>query len=254
MQITLDVVDLLQLQEVWSRRPVVTAFTRLEGRQAVLPCAVDFNVDHLLPRLARLKRSPVWRINKASVTTDPGRIPMRDLSEDYLNELFPEAESAAAMRQSLFISAYNRFVVAHYRADVGETCRTLHALARIRQIESARCLDNDLLPQQGSPEWIPVDITDEIRSLDERYHPAEPGLPAAYVIADQFWTLFVKATPEEFDASARLICVDQQEDCLDANRQALETMAQVAFAWNRSPSVVGLCYQVASSKFDFNPR
>src|SRR5690349_10881934 len=109
MQIILDVVDLLQLHEIWSRRPVVTAFTRLEGRQTALPCEVDFNVDQLLPRLARLKHSPTWRMNKANVTNDPARIPLRDLSEDYLSELYPEVDSAAVMRQALFTSAYNRF-------------------------------------------------------------------------------------------------------------------------------------------------
>jgi len=247
MQITLDIVDLLQLQEIWSRRPVVTAFTRLEGRQMALPCTVDFNVDQLLPRLARLKRSPAWRVNKANISADPARIPLRDLSEDYLNELYPEAESPSVMRQSLFNAAYSRFVIAHYRGDVDQTGRLLQALARVRQMAGESCLDADLLPRPGSPEWIPADITDEIRCLDERYDSAEPGLPATYVIADQFWLLLVKASPSELDESARLCCPDDDPTCSDSYRQALKILWQVAYAWNRSPSVVGLCYQVSSS-------
>jgi hypothetical protein len=247
MQITLDVVDLLQLQEIWSRRPVVTAFTRLEGRQMALPCAVDFNVDELLPRLARLKRSHIWHMNKANATTDPARIPMGSLSDDYLNELYPEADSGAAMRQSLFNAAYSRFVITYYRGDVDQTRHLLQAVARVRQVVPENCLDADLLPRPGSPEWIPADITDEIRGLDERYDSAEPGLPATYVVADQFWPLLVKATPQEFDESARLCCSSDDAICFDPNRQALEVLGQVAYAWNRSPSVVGLCYQVSTS-------
>jgi hypothetical protein len=246
MQITLDVVDLLQLHEIWSRRPVVTAFTRLEGRQTVLPCEVDFNVDQFLPRLARLKHSPTWRMNKANMHNDPGRIPLRDLSEDYLIELYPEVDSPAAMRQSLFNSAYSRFVVAHYRADVELTRRNLQTLANVRQVASEYCLGEDMLPPPGSSEWIPADITDEIRGLDERYDPTEPGLPATYVVSDQFWPLLVKATAAELKAAERVGCAPDEIDCLAANRQALEILGRVAFAWNRSPSVVGLCYQVAS--------
>jgi hypothetical protein len=247
MQLTLDVVDLLQLQEIWSRRPVVTAFTRLEGRQMALPCAVDFNVDELLPRLARLKRSPIWRMNRANTTTDPARIPIGELSDDYLNELYPEADSGAAMRQSLFNAAYSRFVITYYRGDVGQTRDLFQAVARVRQIAPDACLDAGSLPRPGSPEWIPADITDEIRGLDERYDAAEPGLPATYVVGDQFWPLFVKATQEELDESARLCCANDNLTAYDPNRQALEILGQVAYAWNRSPSVVGLCYQVSAS-------
>lgn len=246
MQIILDVVDLLQLHEIWSRRPVVTAFTRLEGRQTALPCEVDFNVDQLLPRLARLKHSPTWRMNKANVTNDPARIPLRDLSEDYLSELYPEVDSAAAMRQSLFTSAYNRFVVAHYQADVELTRRNLQTLADVRQVASEYCLGDDMLPPLGSPEWIPADITDEIRGLDERYDSTQPGLPSTYVVADHFWPLLVKASAEELEAAVRLNCAPDETECLEANRQMLEVLGRVAYAWNRSPSVVGLCYQISS--------
>jgi hypothetical protein len=245
MQIIFDVVDLLQLQEIWSRRPVVTAFTRLENRPTALPSPVDFNIDQLLPRLARLKRSPIWLLHsKKNPTNDPARIPMRDLSEVYLSELYPESPSGAEVRQSWFQSAYSRFVVAHYHGAVDQTQRVLGALARIRQIELDQCLDADQLPRHGSPEWIPADITDEIRALDERYNPVEVGLPATYVISDQFWPLLVKALPTEFEKAAQLCCSGDDPNCSEKSQQVLAAMSEVAFTWNRSPSVVGLCYQV----------
>ena len=148
------------------------------------------------------------------------------------------------MRQKLFSSAYNRYVIAHYSAEVEQTRQLLHHLARVRNFAPEQCLDTDRLPQQGSPEWIPADITDEIRSLDERYDQSQPGLPATYIIADRFWSLFVKASPEELEESSRLACADGDLSSLEANQRAIEVLAQVAFAWNRSPSVVGLCYQV----------
>jgi hypothetical protein len=246
MQIIFDVVDLLQLQEIWSRRPVVTAFTRLETRPTALPSSVDFNIDQLLPRLARLKRSPVWLLNsKKHSATDPARIPMRDLSEMYLSELYPESTSGAEVRQSWFQSAYSRFVVAHYHGAVNQTQQILGALARVRQMDADQVLDDNQLPPHGSPEWIPSDITDEIRSLDERYDPAEAGLPATYVISDQFWPLLVKATPDEIEAAAKVCCAISSFTDEAHNRQALTALSEVAIAWNRSPSVVGLCYQAA---------
>ena len=246
MQIIFDVVDLLQLHEIWSLRPVVTAFTRLENRQTTLPGCVEFNVDELLPRLVRLKHSPLWRLNnKANPTKDPGRLSIRDLSDDHLRELYPESPSAVEVRQSWFRSAYSRFVVAHYHGDADETRRMFTALAHVRHIEPEQCLDADQFPLHGSPEWIPADITDEIRSLDERYDPAEIGLPAAYVIAESFWMLLVKASPSEIDKSAHLNCPPNDSTCAENYRVALNTLSEVAYAWNRSPSVVGLCYQVA---------
>src|SRR5215470_12603372 len=115
MQIHLDVVDLLQLHEVWSKRLIVTAFTRLEPRATPVSGLIDFNINELMPRLARLKHSEVWQIKSTNRDKDPARLPMSDLSEDYLSEMYPEAPSAADQRQFLFSSAYNRFVVAHYR-------------------------------------------------------------------------------------------------------------------------------------------
>jgi hypothetical protein len=163
MRLILDVVDLLLLHEVWSRRPVVTAFTRLEGRQTVLPTHLDFNVDQLLPRLARLKQSPVWRANRANLTNDPGRIPMRDLSDAYWSELYPEVDSGAAARQSHFHSAYSRFIVAHYNGEVEQAQRLFQATAKVRHIDPQQCLDADLMPLHGSSEWIPADIRCSLR-------------------------------------------------------------------------------------------
>src|SRR6476469_7167212 len=115
MRISLDVVDMLQLQEIWSRRPIMTAFTRLETRPALRPSDTNFTVEDLVPRLSRLKRSPAWlsRRNSPSMS-DPARIPLGDLSDEYLLELYPEVESPAAKRYSLFLSVYNCYLVAHY--------------------------------------------------------------------------------------------------------------------------------------------
>lgn len=239
MQLRLDIVDLLQLQEIWSRRPVVTAFTRLEGRPAAMPCSEDFNVDGLLPRLARLRLSPLWRVKH--LNNDPARVPLHDFSDAYLHELYPEGVSGAVIRQMLFVSAYNRFVMAHFRGEIERVCAIFRALVVVRQIDADDCLDSDIMPRKGSSEWIPADITDEIRSLDVRYNPAEPGLPAAYVVSDSFWSLLIKAEKDEFIQAARNSCGSSEEaNCMET----LMAMAQVAYAWNRSPSVVGLCYQV----------
>ena len=55
MLVALDIVDLLQLQEIWSKRPIVTAFTRLEIRPPAVLSDADFSIGELLPRLARLR-------------------------------------------------------------------------------------------------------------------------------------------------------------------------------------------------------
>src|SRR5215216_8179413 len=104
MRISLDVVDLLQLQEIWSRRPIVTAFTRLETRPSMRPSPDSFKIEDLLPRLSRLKRSPVWLSRRSNpIITDPARIPLGDLSDEYLQEMYPEAESPVAKRNALFL-------------------------------------------------------------------------------------------------------------------------------------------------------
>lgn len=243
MQISLDVVDLLQLQEIWSKRPIVTAFTRLEPRSPRLPSRYDFAIEDLLPRLARLKRSPVWLMRR-SQPSDPARMPLCELSDELLTELYPEAESPRQQRQFLFTSAYARFVVAHYRDAITETTSALHTLACARQCRAADFLNHANWPEQGAEEWIPADITDEIRDLDGRYDPAQPGAPATFVIADDFWPLLTKAVPEDIEMAAQLGCVEGEADCGEALRRRLGSLVGLAHTWYRSPSVVGLCYQV----------
>jgi hypothetical protein len=244
MLVSLDIVDLLQLQEIWSRRPIITAFTRLESRPGVIPAAVNFSVDELIPRLTRLRYSSVWMAQAAKLSSDPARLPLSSFSDDVLGELYPEVDFPAAQRQSIFVSAYSRFVVAHYRASAEFTSAILQTLADVRALASADCLNAQALPLAGSSEWIPAEITDEIRALDERYLPEEPGLPSAYVIGDAFWELFVKITPEEIDKTVQQHCQALSADDSDSVHQALTTLAEVANLWQRSPSVVGLCYQV----------
>jgi len=244
MNLVLDMVDLLQLHELWGRRPIITAYTRLEQRHTALACAMDFNVDGLLPRLTRLKNSPVWRSNRANLTTDPARIPMGNLSEDYLGILYPEAETPASARQALFMSAYNRFVVIQYRCDETNLRGMLDALAKVRDLPIGDFLDANHLPRPGAAEWIPAEITDEIRGLDERYEAAEPGTPATYVVSDDFWTTLVKTGKAEIDQTASRFDPEEAASSVEGCRQQLAGLVEVAQVWNRSPSVVGLCYQV----------
>ncbi|MBI1277234.1 MAG: hypothetical protein GC179_03805 [Anaerolineaceae bacterium] len=244
MQISLDVVDLLQLQEIWSRRPIVTAFTRLETRSALRPSPDTFKIEDLLPRLSRLKRSPAWLSRRSAPTiTDPARIPLGDLSDDYLLEMYPEAESAAVKRSTLFLSVYNCYLVAHYDQSVTYTAAALQLLARVRHLDSSSILDSENLPAQGSPEWIPLNITDEIRSLDDRYDAAEPGAPAAYVVAEDFWPLLLKAASEDFESAAKLAQESADTQFCDVLLQVLTDLSALAHTWYRSPSVVGLCYR-----------
>lgn len=229
MHLSLDVVDLLQLQEIWSWRPIVAAFSRLERREpAPIIGAVRFDLNELMPRLARLRHSPDWQ-----QTNDPARVPIRDLSETDFGLLYPEVDAAQA-RQALFCAAYHSFVIARCRGPVALTAALLRALAGARRLDADDYLDTNALPRQGSPDWIPADITDEIRVLDARYRVTEPGTPAAYVVADSFWPLLVKA--EEADISAAVGAADQ--------RRLLAALVEAARTWNRSPSVVGLCYQI----------
>ncbi|MBI5671236.1 MAG: hypothetical protein HZC41_24835 [Chloroflexi bacterium] len=230
MLLSLDVVDLLQLQEMWSWRPIVAAFSRLERREPQPAMgAVRFDLNELMPRLVRLRHSSGWQ----QKTTDPARVPIRDLSESDFSLLYPELDAAQA-RQALFDAAYHSFVIARCRGPVALMAAWLRALADARRVKADDYLDARALPQPGSPDWIPADITDEIRGLDSRYRAAEPGTPAAYVIADLFWPLLVKA--EEADITA---AVQNSGD-----RRQLMALVEVARVWNRSPSVVGLCYQI----------
>lgn len=245
MQIALDVVDLLQLQEIWSKRPIVMAFTRLEDRPAAVLSPINFSIEELLPRLARLKQSSAWQVKSKHLNADPARVPLADFSEAYFSEMYPEASSPAEQRQSLFNSVYARFIVAHYRGSVEQTGAALQTLARVRDMEQEERLGEDALPLPGSPEWIPFNITDEIRGLDERYDPIEPGTPAAYVVSDQFWPLLVKVLPAEIEETVRIQCSPDKMEFAEPLHQALLAMTEIAYTWNRSPSVVGLCYQIS---------
>jgi len=244
MRVALDIVDLLQLQEIWSKRPIVTAFTRLEVRPPAVQSNANFSIGELLPRLARLKQSSTWQSKNKRVSTDPARVPLAEFSEDFFSEMYPEAESAAEQRQALFNSVYDRFIVTYYRGSVAQTGAALQTLARVRSMEPDEHLGADTLPLQGSQEWIPFNITDEIRSLDKRYNPVEPGAPAAYVVADEFWQLFVKVAPADLEETVRIQCASNSQEHADALRPLLNTLSEVAYTWNRSPSVVGLCYQI----------
>lgn len=238
-QLILDVVDLLQLQEIWSWRPIVVAFSRLERREPQPQVGtLRFELTELMPRLSRLRQSPDWQT--AHHNQDPARLPLRDLSDTELNDLYPEI-APDGLRQSLFLAAYQCFVVARHRGADQPTRALLRALADVRQLEADDHLDVYAFPRQGSPDWIPADITDEIRGLDSRYRGAEAGTPAAYVIADSFWSLLLKAEANELDSAARLA---SSTTPVEVCRRQLASLLAVAQLWNRSPSVVGLCYQV----------
>lgn len=243
MRICLDIVDLLQLREVWSMRPIVTAFTRLEPRPARWESDIDFRIDTLMPRLTRLKTTAAWRSNNPLPTSDPARVPLGRLSDDYLRELYPDTGSAAELRQRLFMAAYTRFVVADFRGNSVQLRALFQAIAAVRSAVSDDCLSRIGLPIEGAAEWIPAEITDEIRALDTRYRITEPGAPAAYVVAEPFWTLLVKATPQEIHQAIER-CAPATPDEYNHLLQTCTALAEVAFAWSRSPSVVGLCYQI----------
>lgn len=244
MQLVLDVVDLLQLHEIWAKRPIITAFTRLESRPATVVSRGDFRIDDLLPRLARLKHSAVWRVKNNPPNSDPGRLPLSDFSEAYLSEMYPEADSISEQRQYLFNLVYDRFIITRYCASVEQVSVLLKTLAHVRNSDLSHYLGLDDLPLAGSPEWIPLTITDEIRSLDTRYDPVQAGTPATYVVADHFWPLLVKASAADIEEAIRLECPSNEGECIEETRRLLVGLSEVAYTWNRSPSVVGLCYQI----------
>lgn len=243
MQAVFDIVDLLQLQEIWVWRPITQAYSRLERRQTALDCPVEFDLKALMPRLGQLRNSPAWQTNMLEKKPDPAQVPMCALTDAYLEVIFPGLVPAQA-RQQLFLSVYNHFVVSRFRDEVDAISTLLQLLAQTRSVEPFRCLDERDQPLSGSSYWIPVDLTDEIRNLDDRYNGAEPDMPATYVVADDFWLLLVKATPEEISEAAAHFCDDA--DCVERCKQRLEQLAMLARDWNRTSSVVGLYYQVES--------
>jgi hypothetical protein len=243
MKTVFDVVDLLQLQEIWVRRPIVLAFSRLEQTRTALPCEVNFSIKWLTSRLALLRNSTAWRHNKLEQITDPAQLPMCKLSDEYLSILYTDVESPAALRRSLFQSVYNHFVIMQYQADTVQTHGLLHSLATVRSFTLSTCFNDDSSPLEGSNTWIPVDLVDEIRSMDGRYKIDEVNTPATYVISDDFWPLLVKAQPEDLERAASLYRQENPTEIFEEYMKRLNDLADLARTWNRSPSVVGLYYQ-----------
>lgn len=243
MKTVFDVVDLLQLQELWVRRPIVLAFSRLEQNRTALPCEMNFSIKWLTSRLALLRNSTAWRHNQLEQITDPAKLPMCKLSDEYLRILYADVESPAALRRSLFQSVYNHFVIMQYQGDTAQTEGLLHALADVRSFTLSTCFNEDHSPLEGSNSWIPIDLVDEIRSMDGRYKIDEVNTPATYVISDDFWPLLVKAQSEDVDRAAARYCEENPAQMVGDCVRRLNSMAELARAWNRSPSVVGLYYQ-----------
>jgi hypothetical protein len=245
MQISLDVVDLLQLREVWIRLPIIVAYSRLAERTGAMADPTVFAVDELVVRLARLRHSVVWLADPATRGSDPARLPFADLTDEYLAELFPEAESPAAQRWNLFQAIYKRFVVAYCRDSSAMTIDAFRLLARVRQFDFHEVVDSSLLPREGSLEWIPAEIADPIRRLDRRYQADEEESPATYVVSDDFWPLIAKSTAEDIAAATALWHDPADDQRAPRMQDMLTRLVDVAVMWQRSPSVVGLCYQLA---------
>jgi hypothetical protein len=241
MQAVIDLVDLLQLQEIWVRLPITRAYSRLERRHTSLDCPLDFSLKGLMPRLGQLRHSAVWRTKPTPQPNDPAQLPICALTDDYLDVLYPAHESPEATRQNMFISAYNHFVMARYSGAVDQVCGLLRTLAEV--CAEAYCLTADDVPVEGSSFWIPVDLTDEIRALDERYDSAEAETPATYVVADDFWNFLVKAEAQDIQAAAAQYCTAHEGLCVADGVAQLTNLVTLARDWNRSSSVVGLYYQ-----------
>lgn len=248
MKIVFDVVDLLQLQEIWVRSPIAQAYARLERRQPVLSCPLEFRLMWLMPRLGQLRNSAAWQTNQLEKRSDPAQVPLCAMTDAYLEVLFPEAVSPAETRRKLFVSVYNHFVVAQYQGEQEQTSGLLRALADGRTTEAGEYLNSSNEPLEGSNFWIPVDLTDEIRSLDSRYDSARVETPAAYVISEAFWPLLVKSTSEEIgQAAARYMTTaigDASPVYTERCAAQLWHLVELARDWNRSSSVVGLYYQI----------
>lgn len=239
MRAIFDIVDLLQLQEIWVWRPITQAYSRLERRQTAYPCAISFDLKTLMPRLARLRRSLIWNSTFAEKYSDPSLIPLCALTDTALEVLFPDRLPVLA-RQQLFSSVYNHFVMSRFEEDAVLITDVLANLAAVRSLGPGMCLDEGNRPLAGSDEWIPIDLTDEIRNLDDRYHNDEPGHPAAYVVADDFWQVLARATTAEVDAA---VASSALLDAHAAYPQRLTELIGLAQDWSRTSSVVGLYYQ-----------
>lgn len=244
MHTIIDVVDLLQLQETWVRLPIVVAFSRLAQRQSIASEGIAFSVEWLQTRLIELRGSFQQDFHRRGVPADPSKIPLSDLSDSYLHILYPDEESPAAARTRLFNAAYHRYVVERYRGEQDFTCELLRMLANLRTIETADCLNDHALPVEGSSFWIPLDLTDEIRALDSRYDETVPDTPATYVIADAFWEMLAKASDDEIAQAITAYAQLNATANTAQSRSCLVELVNIAQMWARSPSVVGLYYQV----------
>jgi hypothetical protein len=247
MKTVFDVVDLLQLHEVWVRSPIAQAYARLERRQPTLPGPLEFRLMWLMPRLGQLRNSPAWQTNQLEKRSDPAQVPLCAMTDAYLEVLFPEETSAAQTRRRLFLSAYNHFVVSQYQGDMEQTCGLLRALADTRSVEAGDCLNSANQPLEGSNFWIPVDLTDEIRSLDSRYQSDRADTPSAYVIAESFWSLLVKSTSKDISAAAAHYLGSPHPVYAERCAAELWRLVELARDWNRSSSVVGLYYQIEAA-------
>lgn len=241
-----DVVDLLQVYEVWVRLPITKVVPRMEHRQTAYTPPFQFESAALTSGLSALRRSASWqRSPLARSTTDPGLLPFCQLSEDMLTTVFPDLESPLPLQQALFHCVYQHYLVDRYTGAVQETQQILQSLSAIRAINTDEFFRAEGEPKEGSDYWIPVDLTDEVRALDARYNSALANTPATYVVDESFWHLLLKADSNEIDATVWHYCQSNplaqsaSEDCARQLRQ----LVNVAHNWYRSPSVVGLYYQ-----------
>lgn len=235
MDAVFDVVDMLQLHEVWARRPIVVAVTRLAQRQSLRPTSIQFSLEHLRPRLSHLRNSAAWRQHH---TTDPAQRALVDLSDEQLSILYPDNT-----RHSVFKAVYDHYLIAHYRGELQRTRRLMEALAATITVDPAECFGERTLPAPGSNFWIPAELTDEVRALNARYRAEEPDTPAACVVAEDFWVLLHKAEPDTITSAVNRYCAHTQNEPYADTVERLSALIELARLWHRSPSVVGIYYQ-----------
>lgn len=245
-QIYFDVVDLLQVYEIWVRLPIAKVVPRMEHRQTAYTPPFQFETAALATGLSALRRSASWqRSPLAKATTDPGLLPFCRLTEDMLSTVFPQLQTHLPLQQALFHCVYQHYLVDRFTGAIQETQQLLQSLSAIRASSLEEFFRGDGEPKEGSDYWIPVDLTDEVRALDVRYDSSAVNTPAAYVVDESFWHLLLKADSNEIDAT--VWHYSQQNPLPQAASEAcakqLRHLVSVAHNWYRSPSVVGLYYQ-----------
>ena len=235
MDAVFDVVDMLQLHEVWARRPIVAAVSRLSQRQSIHPTTIEFSLDQLMPRLVRLRHSAAWRQNREA---DPADRALVDLNDEQLSILYPEST-----RHSVFKAVYDHYLFARYRGELQQTRQFMEALAATIQVDATTCFGERTLPAPGSNFWIPAELTDEVRALDVRYNTDEPDTPAACVVAEDFWVLLNKAEPDTISRAINRYYATTHDELHANTFERLSALIELAQLWQRSPSVVGVYYQ-----------